>query len=84
MMATGNGLPGGYSKAQSWVLGPHESEDGTPIGLPADTFWLEGHDGQSVAVIPSAGLVIVRMGLTPWDRDYWPEKMAKAIVAVAQ
>jgi CubicO group peptidase (beta-lactamase class C family) len=70
LMATSNGLPGGYAQMQSWVLGPHESEPGEePVGLPADTFWLQGHDGQSVTVIPSAGLVVVRLGLTPWNLD---------------
>lgn len=80
MMGTSNGLPGGHSQLQTWVQGPHESEDGKPIGLPADTFWLEGHDGQTIAVIPSAHLVVVRLGLTPWKLDYWPEKLVKAIV----
>jgi CubicO group peptidase (beta-lactamase class C family) len=83
MMGTSNGLPGGYSQLQTWVQGPHESEEGRLIGLPADTFWLDGHDGQTVAVIPSAHLVVVRLGLTPWKLDYWPEKLAKAIVTAS-
>ncbi|HUG85370.1 MAG TPA: serine hydrolase, partial [Euzebya sp.] len=33
--------------------------------VPADTFWASGHDGQRLFVIPSAGLVVVRMGFTP-------------------
>ncbi len=80
MMRTGNGLPGGYSQAQTWLAGPHESEGEPMVGLPGDTIWLQGHDGQTIAVIPSAGLVVVRLGLTPWKLDYWPERLVQAIV----
>jgi CubicO group peptidase (beta-lactamase class C family) len=80
MMRTSNGLPGGYSQFQTWVKGPHESEDGQDYGLPADTFWFEGHDGQTVAVVPSLKLVVVRMGLTPWKLDFRPEYLLKAVV----
>ncbi len=32
---------------------------------PEDTYWASGHDGQRVFVVPSADLVVVRMGFTP-------------------
>lgn len=34
-------------------------------GLPEDTFWATGHDGQRVYVVPSADLVVTRMGFSP-------------------
>ncbi|WP_108718739.1 serine hydrolase [Miniimonas sp. S16] len=37
--------------------------------LPADAYWMSGHDGQSVYVVPSADLVVVRMGFTPAADD---------------
>jgi CubicO group peptidase (beta-lactamase class C family) len=37
--------------------------------MPADTYWASGHDGQRVMVVPSADLVVVRMGFTPDDVD---------------
>jgi CubicO group peptidase (beta-lactamase class C family) len=79
-MDTSNGLPGDYSQMQSWLTGPHESEGEGDVGLPADTFWLQGHDGQTIAVIPSLDLVVLRLGLTPWKLDYWPERLVKAVV----
>jgi len=37
--------------------------------LPEDTFYASGHDGQKVIVVPSEGLVVVRMGFTPVADD---------------
>ena len=37
--------------------------------MPADTFAAWGHSGQFVLVIPSAKLVIVRLGLSLPDGD---------------
>jgi len=48
--------------------------------VPADTFWLEGHDGQTVAIVPSKQLVVVRMGLTPSKLEYRPQRMLGALV----
>ena len=41
--------------------------DGTAYDdrMPLDTYEALGHDGQSMAVIPSEGLVVLRMGFTP-------------------
>ncbi|ESQ74467.1 serine hydrolase [Asticcacaulis sp. AC402] len=82
LMQTSNGSAEGYSQMQSWLKGPGESDTGKMTGLPADTFWLRGHDGQSVTIIPSQRLIVVRMGLTPWDRGYRPEALVKAIAEV--
>ncbi len=80
MMSTSNGLAGGYSQFQTWIEGPREADIAKGIGLPAGTFWLEGHDGQSIAIIPSAKLIVVRLGLTPWRLNYAPEYLARAVL----
>jgi CubicO group peptidase (beta-lactamase class C family) len=74
-----------YGKGQLWLRGP---EAGTPTGqdpdlgfdLPEDTFWMLGHDGQSTAIIPSKGLVVVRMGLTPSKLAYKPQALVSALI----
>ncbi len=76
---------GAYGRGQLWLRGPSA---GTPEGenpdagfdLPADAFWLLGHDGQSMAVIPSEQLVVLRMGLTPSRLGYKSQGMVEALV----
>ena len=53
----------GYA-AGWWV---NRKPDGTLVkpDLPEDAFWASGHDGQRVYVVPSADLVVVRLGFTP-------------------
>jgi CubicO group peptidase (beta-lactamase class C family) len=48
--------------------------------VPADAYWVLGHDGQSMAIIPSEDMVIVRLGLTPSKLGYRPERLAKAAI----
>lgn len=80
---------GVYARGQLWLRGP---EGGLPpdvdpdagMGLPEDTYWLEGHDGQSVAVIPSKRLVVVRMGLTPSALGYRPQALVAAVARLAE
>ncbi|MGL5912514.1 MAG: serine hydrolase domain-containing protein, partial [Phycicoccus sp.] len=53
----------GYA-AGWWV---NTQADGTLVDpdLPADAYWMSGHDGQRVYVVPSARLVVVRLGFSP-------------------
>jgi CubicO group peptidase (beta-lactamase class C family) len=50
--------------------------------LPDDTFYASGHDGQKVLVVPSEGLVVVRMGFTP-EIDDDPTVVALVEEAIA-
>ncbi|OWV90275.1 6-aminohexanoate hydrolase [Rhizobium sp. R635] len=72
---------GRYTQGQAWLAPGGGSS--AAFGLPEDTFWLSGHDGQSMAIVPSANLVIVRLGLTPSWLDYQPQPLLKAILAVS-
>ena len=53
-------------------------------GIPSDTFWMTGHDGQYIAIIPSRQMVILRMGLTPAREGYQPGPLVAAVLAAAQ
>jgi CubicO group peptidase (beta-lactamase class C family) len=75
---------GQYGHGLVWLWGsdavtPGKNPDAT-FGIPADTFWMEGHDGQSTAIIPSRQLVIVRLGLTPARDHYQPQPLVKALL----
>ncbi len=78
---------GVYGQGMTWLAGPSDQQkagDDARFGLPADTYWLEGHDGQTVTVIPSADMVVVRMGLTPSDLNYRPQKLVAALLDAAK
>lgn len=69
---------GGYGQVQAWLTGPGGSN--AAFDLPSDTFWIVGHDGQTIAIVPSANLVLVRMGLTPSWLHYRPQRLLKAVL----
>jgi len=89
MMASPVAASGGeYGRGLVWLWGsdavtPGKNPDAA-FGIPADTFWMEGHDGQSTAIIPSRQLVIVRLGLTPARDHYQPQPLVKAILDAAR
>lgn len=72
-----------YGKGQLWIEAPGDEESpgaGVAAGLPGDAYWMEGHDGQTVAIIPSEQLVVVRLGLTPAKLNYRPRNLVAALV----
>ncbi|MVA27664.1 serine hydrolase (plasmid) [Agrobacterium vitis] len=64
-----------YGRGQLW-LGP-----GQGFTLPTDTFMMQGHQRQVIAIIPSRKLVVLRMGLTREDIGYSNAKLLYAIVS---
>ena len=63
-----------YGRGQVWLA------RGQGFDLPADTFMLQGHLRQVIAIIPSGKLVILRMGLTQEDIGYSVAKLLHSIV----
>jgi CubicO group peptidase (beta-lactamase class C family) len=75
---------GQYGMGQTWLWG---SEAVTPgvnpdaaFDIPPDAFWMSGHDGQSVCIIKSRQLVIVRLGLTPYAAGYTAQRLVQAVL----
>ncbi len=64
---------GRYSQMQTWL--PKAGDN----SVAPDTFYMRGHDGQTIAVMPSRNLVIVRMGLTPSSLRYDPGLLFGAV-----
>lgn len=68
-----------YARGHIWRKPPgFRKEEPIPDGL-AETAWLGGHDGQSIAIMRDAGLVVLRMGLTPSRLGYSPAPLALAV-----
>ena len=63
--------------AHFWLNRPPSDPDGWQSWprLPEDTFYMSGYQGQTVLMIPSRGLVVVRLGFTP-ARNHGIEEMA--------
>jgi len=88
MMGSPAAASGGeYGRGMVWRWVTHsDTPGGNPaaaLGIPADAFWMAGHDGQYVAIIPSRRLVVVRMGLTPEREHYRPEPLVRALLDAA-
>jgi len=84
-MRTPTEASGGEYGRGVWLHGPRVNDASAQdpdagFDLPEDTFWLIGHDGQTIAVIPSRRLVVLRMGLTPNRLAYRPQSLVEAVV----
>lgn len=76
---------GRYGQGQVWRQGPQGAapqgqNPDLPFKLPADTYWMLGQDGQSIAIVPSRELVLVRLGLTPERLRYQPQALLAAVL----
>ncbi|MBP1203397.1 CubicO group peptidase (beta-lactamase class C family) [Duganella sp. 1411] len=71
---------GRYGQGQVWRQGPPGQNPDLAFKLPADTYWMLGQDGQSIAIVPSRELVLVRLGLTPERLHYQPQALLAAIL----
>jgi CubicO group peptidase (beta-lactamase class C family) len=79
MMATPTKPSNGrYGMGQIWI--DDVDDEGKPNGLPKGSVRFSGHDGQSVTVVPSERLVIVRLGLTPSKLGWEPQPLTKAVI----
>lgn len=75
MAAPNEASSGRYSQAQTWL-----PEAPAGVMIPAGWFRLQGHDGQTITVVPATRTVIVRMGLTPRKLGYRPDALVTALL----
>ncbi|NJR14084.1 MAG: serine hydrolase [Phyllobacteriaceae bacterium] len=70
---------GRYGRGHIWM--DDVDDNSTATGMPKGSVRFSGHDGQSVTVVPSERLVIVRLGLTPSKLGWEPQPLSKALLA---
>jgi CubicO group peptidase (beta-lactamase class C family) len=73
----------GMYGAQFWLNAgtPGRAEERTYPSLPTNLYYMDGHDGQTVAMIPGSRLVVVRLGYTPRSNKTWDkEKFLKNFI----
>ena len=85
MTTPSRAAPAEYGQGQIWMHGPRGDvpkgqDPDAAYGLPADTVWLRGHDGQFVTVVPSRELVVVRLGLTPSRLKHMPQALVQSLL----
>ncbi len=78
MATSSKASSGRYGSGQVWrqIAGVKAGTE----GIPKDAFWMSGHDGQSIMIVPSLKLVVVRMGLTPSRTGFNVQKLNSAII----
>ncbi|MEN0000917.1 MAG: serine hydrolase [Pseudomonadota bacterium] len=80
MVTPHSAADGQYGQGQVWLRAANAWMPGANPALPDDGFYMNGHDGQSISVIPSEDLVVVRLGLTPTDQIYKVANLVSAII----
>lgn len=72
----------GYA-AGWWV---NREQDGAVVDgvLPPDAYEAKGHDGQRIVVVPSADLVVVRLGFTPESDDIRTSTLVSDLVTALE
>ena len=84
-VSTGTTVSGGlYTGGLAWKLASGARGGGEAFNIPPDTYWATGHDGQSIAIVPSEKLVVVRLGLTPSSMKYRPQRLLEKVVEAAR
>lgn len=83
-VSTATDLSGGvYTGGLAWKSASG-GRNGETFAIPTDAYWAIGHDGQSLAIVPSERLVVLRLGLTPSKLRYRPEKLLEKVVPAAR
>lgn len=75
---------GVYTGALAWKMESGERKGDDPFAIPVDTYWAVGHDGQTMAIVPSEHLVVLRLGLTPSRLKYRSAKLLEKVVVAAR
>jgi CubicO group peptidase (beta-lactamase class C family) len=78
--------PVGRSEEKGYAAGwwVNRQADGSLVRpeLPEDAYWAQGHDGQRLYVVPSAGLVVARLGFSPEVEDIRTDELVSTLVGL--
>lgn len=66
------------------VTTPRDQHQDAGYNLPDDAYWVIGHDGQTITIIPSKRMAVVRLGLTPNSLGYKPQALVEALAKLPE
>lgn len=70
--------------ASSWRTNtPKDGKKSRPL-LPDDAYWAAGHDGQRMLIVPSAKIVVVRLGLSSHDINPSVDALTAAAISATK
>ncbi len=75
---------GKYANGHIWRAEPNYKRVEEGDEFKGNVFWLAGHDGQSIAVLPDQNMVVVRLGLTPSKTGYFPSRLLSAVIRATE
>jgi CubicO group peptidase (beta-lactamase class C family) len=75
---------GGVYGAHVWLGLPEDTLAAPDSPIPEDAYYMLGHEGQMVAIVPSRDLVVVRLGLSRYPKAWNHRKFLESVISTLE
>jgi CubicO group peptidase (beta-lactamase class C family) len=75
---------GGVYGAHVWLGFPEDTVAAPESPIPDDAYYMLGHEGQMVAIVPSKDLVVVRLGLSRYPETWNHRKFLESVISTLE